>query len=701
MIDQEDELVLELIKELVSTEKNKNNPNLTADLDIDNLIAMLGVDNFSKNYQQTTSNSLNNSEKNNTDVNYIKEKTRENTLEINEISNKQKNFKEVLNLVQKNLFEIQKNLSKVEENNQNTKTELIAKYEAQEKFLNYFLEKIQQWEADKRNNDNFSGQKLDKIIEEKYEKQEKISNYLLEKVQKWEADKMNGDDFNTEKLDKIIEKVLEEKIEQNKRIKEIEKLKQQIELKSTISIEKEESINQQIKKLEQHQQKFQTKIETFEGENTNNQKKWIENINQTFKKQFEEKNNDFQNIINELKKQIQSKNYDHLEKGLEKIKEKINQIDTNFDKNNKILEDKIAKILKNPTIQVEKEIQGIQKDVEILNSIVKSTQDFLTKNEATIQKNIIDEFEKYAHKLEEKQEVIGKITHNFESSLKQITENIIQNQSEKENILQKIQSIEKSLEQLIQDKNVSNPNLLPVLVERQMVSLIPQNTFHQYQHINELKQTMFKDEVYLQSFFPKSFWINTQNNEKTNQFYWLKEKIGLTYLGIVKCNANENSMLPIILQFIINNIVNESKLLDVESFFKELQKRIPATILNEGTNEIKCAVMVLDRINTTMYFMGVGANLWCGQKSLKKIEGTKEAFEKINFTTGKIKKHTLSAVKDTRFYVTFEEDTHFDTPIEQILSSFTNESFMRQKNIFEDFLYNQFQSENIWIGLGI
>jgi hypothetical protein len=402
-----------------------------------------------------------------------------------------------------------------------------------------------------------------------------------------------------------------------------------------------------------------------------------------------------------LKKQIQFKNYDHLEQGLEKIKEKINQIETNFDKNNKILEEKIAKILKTPTTQVEKEIQDIQKNVEVLNNIVKNTQDFLTKNEANIQKNIIEEFEKYARKLEEKQEIITKITHNFESSLKQITENIIQNQTEKENILQKIQSIEKSLEQLIVDRSASDPNLLPVLVEKQTLSLIPQNTFHEYQYINELKQTMFKDEMYLQSFFPKSFCINTQNVHKTNQFYWLKEKIGLTYLGIVKCNANENSMLPIILQFIINNLINESKLLDLEIFFKELQKRIPASILNEPSNEIKCAVMVLDRINTTMYFMGVGGSLWCGQKNLKKIEGTQDSFEKINFKNTKIKKHTLSAVKDSRFYITFEENTNFDQPIEKILSSMANESFMRQKNIFEEFLLHQIQSENIWIGLGI
>lgn len=654
MINQEDELVLELIKELVSAEEKKNNPNLNSNLDIDNLISMLGIDNFSKNYQKEMNYSFKDIEKINANIEYIKEKNQQNTEQINLLSNKQKDFRETLNLVQKNLFETQKNVTRVEENNATNTTKLIAKYEAQEKFLKYFLQKIEQWDSQKNG----------------------VSH------------------LNIEGLAQTIEEILQQKIEQHQKI-------QEIELKSTINLEKEQNILKQIKQLEQDQQKIETKINDSQEKNQINEGKLIESINDRFKKQLEHKNNEFQNIVNELKKQVEFKNYAYLEQGLEKIKEKINQIETNFDKNNKILEDKIAKILKAPTVQVEKEIQNIQKNVDVLNSIVKSTQDFLTKNEATIQKNIVDEFEKYAQKLEEKQEIITKITHNFESSLKQITENIIQNQTEKESILQKIQSIEKSLEQLIEDKTASDPNLLPVLVEKQMLTVIPQNTFHEYQHINELKQTMFKDELYLQSFFPKSFWVNTQNTQKTSQFYWLKEKIGLTYLGIVKCNANENSMLPIILQFIINNIVNESKLLDLEIFFKELQKRIPANILNETTNEIKCAVMVLDRINTTMYFMGVGGNLWCGQKSLKKIEGTKEAFEKINFKNTKIKKHTLSAVKDTRFYITFEENTNFDETTEHLLSSLNNESFLRQKNIFEDFLFNEIQSENIWIGLGI
>lgn len=406
--------------------------------------------------------------------------------------------------------------------------------------------------------------------------------------------------------------------------------------------------------------------------------------------------------------QIRNKQESQLMPDLEKTLATINEKIQTTDKQTANFSEDIAQLQKNFDAFVQKEQETLQ---QLINQQAQTTKDLEEKEkhwQMQIDANMANLMEKMNHQFDilqnqssQSMQLMGQMQLSSERFFKGLFNNMNQFQEKENFLMQKMEDLQAQISNISAH---SLPKEIPTQAVQTEKSLVKINTTAQSAlqlgHLEALQGVLFKDESYLQTFFPKSFFIAPPNTQIPNTFYWLKEKIGLTYLGLVHCQTPKDSFLPVLLQLLINNLINESKLLDLEIFFQELHKRLLQAVGQFDEEKIHCGAIVLDRMNATIYFMGFGVSLWNGQKNVRKIESSSDTFEQINFKNTKIKKHTIPTPKDCRFYLVSQAE-EMDATLEITLNNLASESFLQQKQILKEFFQSQDKPQTLMLGFGI
>lgn len=183
-----------------------------------------------------------------------------------------------------------------------------------------------------------------------------------------------------------------------------------------------------------------------------------------------------------------------------------------------------------------------------------------------------------------------------------------------------------------------------------------------------LRQTMFRQEAQLKNYLPKSFVISADSGET---FFWVGEKMGLLYLVIFRAQASNRATLSLMGNFLVNNLIIESKLMDAAAITDELNYRFHEVLKqkNEDGNEtqIQFGICIADKVNDTLYFSGAGCDLLVNNKTLKRVNGETHLLGKKG---AKFRKDTIPIRKGYQFFLLTQEiEESQRSHTEEIMSS--------------------------------
>ncbi len=228
-------------------------------------------------------------------------------------------------------------------------------------------------------------------------------------------------------------------------------------------------------------------------------------------------------------------------------------------------------------------------------------------------------------------------------------------------------------------------------------------------YMDQMQEVVFKNEEHLRTYFPKSFLLIKSKQNFPTSFFWIGEKIGLTYLAVFSCQSQEDnySFLPLMAHFTINSLIIESKLMDASAIMDEMDKRLAAVLEKKQADaQIRGGLCVIDKTNSTLYFIGANTDLIINHRTVQRLEGNKAFIGELNQEGIQLKKHTIPTHKGARFYIApaqavSEESQGKSLEIDQQISQMKNLDMKVQKMELEKYLSKTDYQELILLGFNL
>ncbi len=275
------------------------------------------------------------------------------------------------------------------------------------------------------------------------------------------------------------------------------------------------------------------------------------------------------------------------------------------------------------------------------------------------------------------------------------TENLLKQQTELELLktehaqaLEKIAHLEEILNSTQEKGNEIKNQKTPSLKSTQKanpdaaISSVITDGAGQLNYLESLQKISFKTESDLQSYFPKSFLVQAQYSDLPQSFLWVGEKIGLVYIALVHCQskASKDNFLPVFTNFLLNHLINESKLMDINALTEALNQKMAETLKQNPDSEDKVSLglCVIDEMNSTLYFSGANTDLISNHKNLTTLAGNTNFLG--NAPQKGLKKHTIPVNKGTKFYMNLKNHTPL---LEETLAKMKNLDLKVQRNELE------------------
>lgn len=212
-----------------------------------------------------------------------------------------------------------------------------------------------------------------------------------------------------------------------------------------------------------------------------------------------------------------------------------------------------------------------------------------------------------------------------------------------------------------------------------------------------LSEILFTTEYQLKAFLPQSFFLTKSKDDVKGSFIWVREKMGLVYLVYGYCEGENRSDRAIMVNFLTNNLILESRLMDACAILEEMDRRT-AQVSNEypeAQGKVQYCVCVIDKMNSKLDFAGAQMNLIAIQPSgLNLYSGMPALLGDMNISNEKCNKQSLRISRGNRFYIMPQIDT-LQEQVMQKIQEFNRTDFASQKSHLIEWLDDRISPINI------
>lgn len=174
-------------------------------------------------------------------------------------------------------------------------------------------------------------------------------------------------------------------------------------------------------------------------------------------------------------------------------------------------------------------------------------------------------------------------------------------------------------------------------------------------YVRHLHKMLFKTESELQAIFPDSFVIYQSKGDFPTSFFWMGEKMGLTYILIFRCAVGHStySFLPLISNILTNTLVLEGKYMDTGSIMKTMNEELYHLFQQNTDHEDKvhAGISVIDQTNARLYFMGANTDMLVNNSEFKLLEGDAFSLGQQPTENQEFTRYDIDWSKNIKFYL--------------------------------------------------
>lgn len=212
-----------------------------------------------------------------------------------------------------------------------------------------------------------------------------------------------------------------------------------------------------------------------------------------------------------------------------------------------------------------------------------------------------------------------------------------------------------------------------------------------------LSEILFTTEYQLKAFLPQSFFLTQSEDDMKGSFIWVREKMGLVYLVYGYCEGENRSDRAIMINFITNNLILESRLMDACAILEEMDRRTTQVFnkYQEAQGKIQYCVCVIDKMNSKLDFAGAQMNLIAMQQSgLNLYNGMPALLGDMNISNEKCNKQSLRISRGNRFYI-IPQASLLQEQVMQKIQELNRTDFTSQKSSLTEWLEDKVPSANL------
>lgn len=267
-------------------------------------------------------------------------------------------------------------------------------------------------------------------------------------------------------------------------------------------------------------------------------------------------------------------------------------------------------------------------------------------------------------------------------------------------------------ERLQSDSEVLNRTANEILSkQKQEKNTLTDNQYEPFVEWVKVKEMIFGDRDKLSKYFTQAFTYPHKPKAEANSFYWMADKMGMTYIALVegqaKINTNtKNQTVLFLVNFWLNKLILESRLsMSTQEIVQQIMLKLNENDSQEfydGEQIIKIGICKIDRMNETLQYSGEGILLLIQQgDNIRMDQGDSRKDLSYDEKTRNKRDNSFYSIHDTNFFLMNPKEVKKlqEDEITEALTSYSVRNINEQGTALSK-IFNEVQNQINLIVLG-